>query len=123
VVLKAICFEMKKIILFVLLPMLFSCGVSDERIDAYERATKKVKKASSSEALEMIAYDLHKELYEIDAKEDLSLAQMKSLAVAGNEECKEVVEAVAKARYLFDEALSDKETVYYLERITDNKGS
>ena len=112
---------MKKIILFVLLPMLFSCGVSDERIDAYERATKKVKKASSSEALEMIAYDLHKELYEIDAKEDLSLAQMKSLAVAGNEECKEVVEAVAKAKSLFDEALSDKETVYYLERITDNK--
>jgi hypothetical protein len=123
VVLKAICFEMKKIILFAMLPMLFSCGVSDERIDAYERATKKVKKASSSEALEMIAYDLHKELYEIDAKEDLSLAQMKSLAVAGNEECKEVVEAVDKARYLFDEALSDKETVYYLERITDNKGS
>jgi hypothetical protein len=80
-----------------------------------------VKKASSSEALEMIAYDLHKELYEIDAKEDLSLAQMKSLAVAGNAECKEVVEAVAKAKSLFDEALSDKETVYYLERITDNK--
>ena len=112
---------MKKIILFVLLPMLFSCGVSDERIDAYERATKKVKKASSSEALEMIAYDLHKELYEIDAKEDLSLAQMKSLAVVGNEECKEVVEAVAKAKSIFDEALSDKETVYYLERIIYSK--
>ena len=112
---------MKKIILFVLLPMLFSCGVSDERIDAYERATKKVKKASSSGALEMIAYDLHKELYEIDAKEDLSLAQMKSLAVAGNEECKEIFEAVAKAKSLFDEALSDKETVYYLERIIYSK--
>ena len=107
---------MKKIILLTLLPMLFSCGVSDERIDAYKRATKKVKKASSSESLEMIAYDLSKELYEIDAEEEFSLAQMKSLAVA-DEEYKEVVEAIAKAKTLFDEALSDKETVFYLERL------
>ena len=107
---------MKKIILFALLPLLFSCGVSDERIDAYKRATKKVKKASSSESLEMIAYDLSKELYEIDAEEDLNLAQMKSLAAA-DEKYKEVVEAIAKAKSLFDEALSDKETVFYLERL------
>ena len=107
---------MKKIILFALLPLLFSCGVSDERIDAYKRATKKVRKASSSESLEMIAYDLSKELYEIDAEEEFSLLQMKTLA-ATDEEYKEVVEAIAKAKTLFDEALSDKETVFYLERL------
>ena len=107
---------MKKIILFALLPLLFSCGVSDERIDAYKRATKKVRKASSSESLEMIAYDLSKELYEIDAEEDLTLSQMKALA-ATDEEYKEVVEAIANAKTLFDEALSDKETVFYLERL------
>ena len=112
---------MKKIFLFVLLPMLLSCGVSDERIDAYERATKKVKKASSSDALEAIAYDLYKELYEIDAKEDMSFAQIKDLAVAGDEECKKIVEAIAEAKSVFKEALSDKETVYYLDRLSNQK--
>ena len=107
---------MKKIILFALLPLLFSCGVSDERIDAYKRATKKVRKASSSESLEMIAYDLSKELYEIEAEEEFSLLQMNTLA-ATDEEFKEVVEAIANAKTLFDEALSDKETVFYLERL------
>ena len=107
---------MKKIILFALLPLLLSCGVSDERIDAYKRATKKVRKAISSEALELIAYDLSKELYEIDAKEEKSLAQMKTLSVI-DEDYKEIVDAIAEAKTLFDEALSDKETIFYLERI------
>ena len=111
---------MKKIVLFALLPLLFSCGVSDERIDAYKRATKKVRKASSSDMLELIAYDLSQELYEIDAKE-LSFAQMKSLAASGDEDCKEVVEAIRQAKASFDEALSDKETVFYLERLPQKK--
>lgn len=112
---------MKKIVLLALLPLLFSCGVSDERIDAYKRATKKIRKASSSESLEMIAYELSKELYEIDAEEKYTLAQMKTFATAGDEDYKEVVEAIAKARFLFDEALSDKETIFYLERIKNKK--
>lgn len=107
---------MKKIILFALLPLLFSCGVSDERIDAYKRATRKVRKAISSESLELIAYDLSKELYDIDAKEEKSLAQMRTLAVV-DEDYKEIIDAIAEAKALFDEALSDKETVFYLERI------
>lgn len=112
---------MKKIILLALLPLLFSCGVSDERIGAYKRATKKVRKASSSELLESIAYDLSKELYNIDANEEKSLSQMKALAASGDEEYKEIVEAIAKAKSLFDEALSDKETIYYLERLSKSK--
>ena len=112
---------MKKIILLTFLPLLFSCGVSDERIDAYERATKKVRHVSSSESLELIAYDLSKELYVIDDTEDLSLAQMKSIADAGNTEYKEIVEAIAEAKSIFDEALSDKETAFYLERKSNKK--
>ncbi len=112
--------EMKKIILFTLLPLLFSCGVSDERIDAYERAEKKVRKASSSESLELIAYDLSKELYEIDANEELSLAQIKILA-ATDEDYKEILDAIVEARAAFDEALSDKETLFYLERLSDKE--
>ena len=112
---------MKKIILLTFLPLLFSCGVSDERIDAYERATKKVRHASSSESLELIAYDLSKELYVIDDTEELTLAQMKSLADAGNDDYKEVVVAIAEAKSIFDEALSDKETVFYLEKVTNKK--
>lgn len=112
--------EMKKIILFTLLPLLFSCGVSDERIDAYERAEKKIRKASSSESLELIAYDLSKELYEIDANEELSLAQIKILA-ATDEDYKEILDAIAEARAAFDEALSDKETLFYLERLSDKE--
>lgn len=112
--------EMKKIILFTLLPLLFSCGVSDERIDAYERAEKKIRKASSSESLELIAYDLSKELYEIDANEELSLAQIKILA-ATDEGYKEILDAIAEARAAFDEALSDKETLFYLERLSDKE--
>ena len=112
--------EMKKIILFTLLPLLFSCGVSDERIDAYERAEKKVRKASSSESLELIAYDLSKELYEIDANEELSLAQIRILAVT-DEDYKEILDAIAEARAAFDEALSDKETLFYLERLSDKE--
>lgn len=112
--------EMKKIILFTLLPLLFSCGVSDERIDAYERAEKKVRKASSSESLELIAYDLSKELYEIDANEELSLAQIRILA-ATDEDYKEILDAIAEARAAFDEALSDKETLFYLERLSDKE--
>lgn len=111
---------MKKIILFALLPLFFSCGVSDERIDAYKRATKKVRKASSSELLEMIAYDLSKELYEIDASE-LPLVRMKSLADAGDEDYKEIVAAIAAARATFDEALSDKEKSFYIERLLNKK--
>lgn len=112
--------EMKKIILFTLLPLLFSCGVSDERIDAYERAEKKVRKASSSESLELIAYDLSKELYEIDANEELSLAQIKILA-ATDEGYKEIFDAIVEARAAFDEALSDKETLFYLERLSNKE--
>ena len=112
--------EMKKIILFTLLPLLFSCGVSDERIDAYERAEKKVRKASSSESLELIAYDLSKELYEIDANEELSLAQIRILA-ATDEGYKEILDAIVEARAAFDEALSDKETLFYLERLSDKE--
>lgn len=97
--------------------MLLSCGVSDERISAYRRATKKVRKATSSESLELIAYDLSKELYEIDRKE-LSIDRMKALAKEGDEGCREVLDAIADAKLLFDEALSDKETVFYLERIS-----
>lgn len=112
--------EMKKIILFTLLPLLFSCGVSDERIDAYERAEKKVRKASSSESLELIAYDLSKELYEIDANEELSLAQIRILA-ATDEGYKEILDAIVEARAAFDEALSDKEILFYLERLSDKE--
>lgn len=112
--------EMKKIILFTLLPLLFSCGVSDERIDAYERAEKKVRKASSSESLELIAYDLSKELYEIDTNEELSLAQIRILA-ATDEGYKEILDAIVEARSAFDEALSDKETLFYLERLSDKE--
>lgn len=112
--------EMKKIILFTLLPLLFSCGVSDERIDAYERAEKKIRKASSSESLELIAYDLSKELYEIDANEELSLAQIRILA-ATDEDYKEILDAIAEARAAFDEALSDKETLFYLERLSNKE--
>ena len=111
---------MKKIILFALLPLLFSCGVSDERIAAYKRATKKVRKASSSESLELIAYDLSKELYEIDAQEDYTLAQMKDFATT-DEDYKEIIEAIAKARSIYDEALSDKETFFYLGRLSEKK--
>ena len=107
--------EMKKIILLALLPLLFSCGVSDERIDAYERATKKVRKATTSDLLEMIAYDLSKELYEIDANEEYTLAQMKLLAASGDEDYQEIIDAIAEARGVFDEALSDKATIFYLE--------
>lgn len=110
---------MKKIILLALLPMLFSCGVSDERIDAYRRATKKVRKASSSESLELIAYDLSKELYKIDNEEDFTLLQMKEYATAGDEDYMEIVEAIAQARFLYEEALSDKETLFYLERLSN----
>ena len=106
---------MKKIILLALLPLLFSCGVSDERIDAYERATKKVRKATTSDLLEMIAYDLSKELYEIDANEEYTLAQMKLLAASGDEDYQEIIDAIAEARGVFDEALSDKATIFYLE--------
>lgn len=110
---------MKKIIILLsFLPILMSCGVSDERIDAYKNATKKVRKAISPESLEMIAYDLSKELYRIDCEEQ-SLGRIKVLAESGDEDCREVLDAIAKARSLFDEALSDKETRFYIERISD----
>lgn len=109
---------MKKIIILIaLLPMLMSCGVSDERIDAYKKAARKVKKATSSESLEMIAYDLSKELYEID-REEVSLARMRILAKGGDEKASKVLAAIAKAKFLFDEALSDKEMAFYLERLS-----
>ena len=111
---------MKKIGLLALLPLLFSCGVSDERIDAYERATKKVRKASSAQELEMIAYDLSKELYVIDLNEEYTLAQMKSMALT-DEDYKEIVEAIAEARGCYDEALSDKGTAFFLEQLSDKQ--
>lgn len=104
------------VILLALLPMLLSCGVSDERIDAYKKAAKKVRKATSSESLEMIAYTLSKELYEIDA-EETALADIEYMAKNGDEKSQKLVDAIAKAKLLFDEALSDKETVFYLERL------
>lgn len=109
---------MKKIIiLLALMPIIISCGVSDKRITAYKRATKKVSKASSSESLEMIAYDLSKELHSIDTK-GVTLDDMKSLAESGDEDYRELIEAISKAKWNFDEALSDKETVFFMERLS-----
>jgi hypothetical protein len=70
--------------------------------------------------LELIAYDLSKELYEIDAQEDYTLAQMKDFATT-DEDYKEIIEAIAKARSIYDEALSDKETIFYLGRLSEKK--
>lgn len=110
----------RTIVLLALFPLLLSCGVSDRRITAYKKATKKVRKATSSESLELIAYDLSKELYAIDAK-GLSLESMKALAERGDEDFLEVVDAIAKAKWNFDEALSDKETVFYMERLSNKE--
>lgn len=109
---------MKKIVLFAIALSIMSCGVSDERIDAYKRAAKKVRKAKSSDALEMIAYDLSKELYQLDA-ENISLSELKRSAQAGDEDSKEIVDAISKAKRKFNETLSDKETTFYLQRLSD----
>lgn len=105
-------------ILFLIVLLTASCGVSDERIDAYERAAKKANKATSSEALELIAYDLSKELHEIDMT-NVSLAQMEASVKSGSEEYKKVLEAISEARNMFNETLSDKETVFYINRVSD----
>lgn len=109
---------MKKIsILFVIMLMTLSCGVSDERIDAYKRAAKKVKKADSSETLELIAYDLSKELNEIELS-NISLPQVKASALNGDEHSRKLLDAIIKARRMFNETLSDKEKIFYMERLS-----
>jgi hypothetical protein len=113
--------DMKRyIILLALFPVFISCGVSDKRIDAYENAVGDVRKASSSEALELIAYELSKELYRIDA-EGVPLDTLRAKADGGDEDSKELLDAIGEARRLYEEALSDKESAFYFERLLMEK--
>ncbi len=111
---------LKRLSLFAVISLLASCGISDERIDAYKSAVKKVRRAASSEALELIAYDLSKELQEIDSSER-PLSQIEKLASEGDKKSVELLDAISEARRMFNETLSDKEKIFYIERLSDKE--
>lgn len=111
---------LKPLTLLAVMSLLASCGVSDERIDAYRSAAKKVRRAASSEALELIAYDLSKELQEIDSSER-SMSQIESSASEGDKRSIELLDAISEARRMFNETLSDKEKIFYIERLTEKE--
>ena len=85
----------------------------DKRVDAYSKAESKVYSAESSDELVRISYDLYHELAAIDAELG-SLDSIYSLAMAGDEDCKELVELIDVARNSFEKELLQKEMMFYV---------
>ena len=103
-------------LLFLFIILLFSACSNehvDRRVDAYSKAGSKVISAKSSDELVRISYDLYHELVAIDAELG-PLDSISSLAVAGDEDCKELVELIDVARSSFEKELLKKEMMFYV---------
>ena len=96
-----------------MLVLLVSCGVSDDRIDAYEDCIPAVEKAGSSKELLGITYELSKQLQVLEMH-NTPVAELEKLAAAGDEDAKERYEAIEAARKIFMDAVSKKEACFYV---------
>ena len=104
---------MKKTLFSLLLILLVSCGVSDDRIDAYEECIPAVEKAASSQELLGITYELSKQMQVLEVH-NTSVAELEKLAAAGDEDARERYEAIEAARKSFMDAVSKKESSFYV---------
>lgn len=113
---------MKKCIYIFVILFFLACGSKhvDVRADAYSRAASRAVAAISSDELVRISYDLHYELAAIDAEYG-PLDSIAVLAAAGDEECKELLEAVDAARSNFEKELLQQEMKFYLLNSKKNK--
>ncbi|MBO7301754.1 MAG: hypothetical protein J6U58_03495 [Bacteroidaceae bacterium] len=101
---------------FLLLLILLSCGVSDDRIDAYEDCIPKVEKAETHEELIEITYNLSKQLYFLETQ-NTSISELEKLAKSGDDDALERLEAIEAARLDFLDVASKKETYFYMNKI------
>ena len=101
---------------FLLLLILLSCGVSDDRIDAYEGCIPKVEKAETHEELIEITYNLSKQLYFLETQ-NTSISELEKLAKSGDDDALERLEAIEAARLDFLDVASKKETYFYMNKI------
>ena len=110
-------FKRKTVCAFFLILFLTSCGsaISDARIDTYGIFTKKVEKAESSEELLNISYNLKNTL---DSLESVLVAtvELQQRAVAGDEECIELLDSINSAKKRFNESLLQKEMDFYIKK-------
>lgn len=103
--------------LFLFLSFLFlSCGVSDDRIDAYEDCLPAVEKAKTHEELIEITYELSKQLCILENK-NIPVSELKKRATAGDEDAQERLDAIEEAKIKFLDAASKKETYFYMNKI------
>ena len=102
--------------LFLFSFLLVSCGISDDRIDAYEDCIPAVEKAKSHEELIGITYNLSKLLYILDTQ-NTPLAELKRLAENGDNDARKRLEAIEAARLEFLDIASKKETYFYMNNI------
>ena len=102
--------------LFLFSLLLVSCGISDDRIDAYEDSISAVEKAKSHEELIGITYNLSKLLYILDTQ-NTPLAELERLAKNGDDDAEKRLEAIEVARSEFLNAASKKETYFYMNNI------
>ena len=102
--------------LFLFSFLLVSCGISDDRIDAYEEFIPAVEKAKSHEELVGITYNLSKLLYILDTQ-NTPIAELEKLARGGDDDARKRFEAIEAARIEFLNVASKKETYFYMNDI------
>ena len=101
--------------LFLLLILFVSCGVSDDRIDAYEDCIPAVERAKSHDELLNITYNLSKQLYILETQ-NTPIADLEKLAERGDNDARERLEAIEAARLHFLDMESKKERIFYLNK-------
>lgn len=109
---------MKKHILYILISsVLFSCsagsGIEDARAHAYLRSSHKLCAADSPEELEMISYDLYKELSMLNAAL-VPIEELERGAMSGNEEYAAVLAYINLCKEYYERLLSLSMMSHYI---------
>lgn len=108
---------MKNTVIFSLLvALLLSCGgeVKDARVEAYKGAVEKVRLATMSEELVTISYNLYCELAQLEDSLG-TIEEIRTQALAGNEDCAELLDSIKQYSELYSELLAEREMQFYIE--------
>lgn len=105
------------IMISLLVIVLVACGadVKDARVEAYKCAVEKVRLAAASEELVTISYNLHSELALLEDSLG-TVEEMRNQALAGNEECKAILDSIIYYSELYSELLAEREMQFYIEK-------
>ena len=109
------CLAMKRYFLLFVLFLSVACSdeAVDRRVEAYLVAKERAVKATTSDELARVSYNLYYELLTLD-RELGPLDSISALAVSGNKDCLERMAMIDGAREAFEQELLKKEMEFYV---------